>query len=83
MNKTPPVAERIPLTHARANLGKLARRAYISRDLFILEKDGIPLAGILGIEDVEDYLELKNPKLKKQIAKGHREYIKGLARPRR
>ena len=81
MGRITATVECIPLTEARASLGKLARRAYLGRELFILEKDGIPLAGILSIEDIEDYLDLKDPRLKKQIAKGYREYTQGLARP--
>ena len=55
----------IPITKARINLGQLAKRAHINKEYFILEKDGIPVIGIMDIDEFEDYLELQDPKLKK------------------
>src|SRR5713101_6764644 len=59
----------IAITKARVNLGQVVRRAHLNNEYFILEKDGIPIAGILGIAELEDYLELQNPALKEQIRK--------------
>jgi len=74
------IVHRIPLTKARINLGQVVRRAHINREYFILEKDGIPVAGIMSVEDLEDYLELREPALKKQIRKSSGEYHRGKAR---
>jgi len=74
------VVHRIPLTKARINLGQVVRRAHINREYFILEKDGIPVAGIMHVDDLEDYLELRDPTLKKQIGKSNAEYHRGKAR---
>jgi len=63
------VVHRIPLTRARINLGQVVRRARVNREYFILEKDGIPVAGIMNVDDLEDYLELQDPGVKKQIEK--------------
>lgn len=70
----------IPVTKARINLGSVLRQAYSQKKSFLLEKSGIPIAGILGIEDFEDWLELSNPSLKNDIQKGYREYKKGKAK---
>ncbi len=67
----------IPITHARINLGGVVRQAYLQKKTFILEKDGIPVAGILGIEDFEDWLEMSDPQLKRDIKKGYKEYMTG------
>jgi hypothetical protein len=75
-----PVVNRIPLTKARVNLGQVVRRAHINREYFILEKDGIPVVGIMHVEDLEDYLEQQDPALKDQINKSHQEYRRGKAR---
>lgn len=75
-----PVVHRIPITKARINLGQVVRRAHINRECFILEKDGIPVAGVLNVEDMEDYLELQDPALKNQISKSYQEYRRGKAR---
>lgn len=71
----------IPITKARVNLGQVVRRAHLNKEYFILEKDGIPVAGILGVDELEDYLELQNPKVKRQIHQSFREYQAGKARP--
>jgi hypothetical protein len=74
------VVHRIPITRARINLGQVVRRANVNREYFILEKDGIPVAGIMGADELEDYLELKDPGLKRQIRKSNQEYRRGKAR---
>jgi hypothetical protein len=75
-----PVVNRIPLTKARINLGQVVRRAHVNREYFILEKDGIPVAGLMHVDDLEDYLEQLDPSLKQQIKKSHQEYRRGKAR---
>lgn len=74
------IVHRIPLTRARINLGQVVRRAHVNREFFILEKDGIPVVGLMHVDDLEDYLELRDPALKKQIAKSNAEYRRGEAR---
>lgn len=74
MRKT---VHRMPITQARINLGQVARRAHVNREYFILEKDGIPVAGVLSAEELEDYLELQEPGLKAQIRKSNDEYRRG------
>jgi hypothetical protein len=74
------VVRRIPITKARINLGQVARRAHVNREYFILEKDGIPVAGILSADELEDYLELQEPGLKSQIRKSNQEYGRGKGR---
>ena len=71
---------RMPITQARINLGQVARRAHVNREYFILEKDGIPVAGVLSAEELEDYLELQEPGLKAQIRKSNAEYRRGKGR---
>ena len=49
-----PVVQRIPITKARMNLGELAKRAHVNGEYFILEKDGIPVIGIMDADELED-----------------------------
>lgn len=77
MTKT---VHRMAITKARINLGQVARRAHVNREYFILEKDGIPVAGVLSAEELEDYLELQEPGLKAQIRKSNEEYRRGKGR---
>ena len=61
------VVHRVPITRARINLGQVVRRVHVNREYFILEKGGIPVAGIMNADEMEDYLDLRDPGLKKQI----------------
>ena len=71
----------IPITKARINLGEVVRRVHLHKENFILEKGGIPVAALLDIDDFEDWLEMKDPKIKEQIRQGYEEYKKGKAVP--
>ena len=41
----------------------------------------LPIAGIMDIDDMEDWLELQDPEMQKQIAEGYKEYRQGRTRP--
>lgn len=71
----------IPITKARINLGSIVKRARLGKEYFVLEKDGYPVAGLMDIDDFEDFLESREPKIKKQIAKSYQEYKMGKIRP--
>lgn len=73
----------IPITKARINLGALVKRAHLNNEYFILEKDGIPVAGIMSADELEDYLELQDPKVRRDIAASNKEYRAGKSRPAR
>jgi hypothetical protein len=71
------MVHRLPITKARINLGAVAKRAFLQGDYFILEKDGIPIAGIMGADEMEDYLELHDPKVREDIRRSHKEFVAG------
>lgn len=71
------MVHRIAITKARINLGQIVRRAYINKERFILEKDGIPVAGLIGMDELDDLMEVNDPEIQKQIAKGYEEYLAG------
>jgi len=71
------MVNRLPLTKARVNLGALIRRVHNNKEHFILEKDGIPVAALLDVDEYEDYLDMQDPELKQQIKEGHKEYRQG------
>ena len=76
-----PMVTSIPITKARINLGALVKRVHLNKEYFILEKDGIPIAGLMDIDEFEDYLELKDPKIREHIRKSYQEYLTGKSRP--
>jgi hypothetical protein len=47
----------------------------LNGEYFILEENGIPEAGIMTVDDLEDYLDLQNPGLKRQIRKVTRSIV--------
>jgi hypothetical protein len=79
--QTPPLVKTIPLTKARINLGALVKRVHLNKEYFILEKDGIPIAGIMDIDEFEDWLELQDPKAREDIRRSNEEYLAGKSRP--
>ena len=74
------VVNRLPLTKARVNLGQVVRRVHVNREVFILEKDGIPVVGLMHVDDLEDYLEMQDGSVKEQIRTSAAEYRRGAAR---
>lgn len=72
---------RVPLTKARINLGSLIKRVHLGKEYIILEKDGIPVAGLMDVDELEDYLELRDPKVRRHIRKSTEEYLAGKSRP--
>ena len=75
------VIHHLPITKARVNLGQVAKRVRLNKEYFILEKDGIPIVGIMGADELEDYLELQDPKVKASIRKSNKERHAGKSRP--
>jgi len=75
------MVQRLPLTQARNSLGAVMKRVHLNKEYVILEKDGIPLAGVMDIDEFEDYLELQDPQVRAHIAKGRQELLAGKSRP--
>jgi PHD/YefM family antitoxin component YafN of YafNO toxin-antitoxin module len=78
---TKSVVHRLPLTKARVNLGQVVKRAHVNKEYFILEKDGIPVVGILDAEELEDYLELQNSKMRRAIEESNSDVAAGRTKP--
>jgi hypothetical protein len=81
LKKTTTVVSRMPITQARINLGQLAKRVHLNKEYFILEKDGIPVIGLMDAAELEDYLELQDSTAKEFIAESHKDYVAGRTRP--
>jgi PHD/YefM family antitoxin component YafN of YafNO toxin-antitoxin module len=71
----------LPITKTRINLGEIIRKVRLNKEYFIIEKDGYPVAGLMDIDEFEDYLDANDPKMKKKIRKSYGEYRAGKARP--
>jgi PHD/YefM family antitoxin component YafN of YafNO toxin-antitoxin module len=77
------MVHRLPLTKARINLGALVKRVHLNKEYVILERDGIPIAGLMDIDEFEDYLELQDPRAREDIHKSFEDYRAGRGRPAR
>ena len=75
------MVKHLPLTQARNSLGAVVKRVHLDKQYVILEKDGIPLAGVMDIDEFEDYLELLDPKVSRIIEEGRQQYLAGKSRP--
>jgi hypothetical protein len=72
---------RLPITKGRINLGQLAKRAHVNKEYFILEKDGIPVIGIMDADELVDYLELRDPGIRRIIRQSQQQHLAGKSRP--
>lgn len=79
--EAPATVHRLPITKARINLGQVVRRAHLNKEYFILERGGIPVAGIMDADELEDYLELRDPKIRRLIQKSNEDILAGRTRP--
>jgi len=79
--KRRPLVQHLALTQARHALGAVVQRVHLNKEYVILERDGIPLAGVMDIDEFEDYLELRDPKARGDIRRSTTEYRAGKSRP--
>jgi len=57
------------------------RAVNVEGDVVVLEKDGIPVAGLVDIDVLEDYLESRDPALRRRMRESMKAYRSGRARP--
>ena len=79
-NKRNITVNTIPITKAKYNLGALAKRVHLKKEYLILEKDGVPIIGIMDADELEDYLELQDPKARADIEKSNQDIRQGRTR---
>ncbi|MEK6285485.1 MAG: type II toxin-antitoxin system Phd/YefM family antitoxin [Acidobacteriota bacterium] len=80
-SRVTPAIRTIAMTKARNNLGNLVKRVHHNKEYFILEKDGVPVVAIMDIDEFEDYLELNDPKARREIEKSNEAIRAGRTRP--
>jgi len=72
---------RMPMTKARTQLGSLVRAVHVDGDVVVLEKDGIPVAGLVDIDALEDYLEARDPAMRRRMRASMKAHRSGRTRP--
>ena len=79
--KSAPVVTRLPFAKAQTELHRVARRAQRNKEYFILEEDGAPVIGIMDADELEDYLELRDPVVQRHIRESNEDVRAGRTRP--
>ena len=77
------MVQSLTISEARLKLEALVKRINLKKGYVILEKDGIPVAGIMDYDEFEDYLELQDPKVERHIKKSTEDFLAGRSRPAR
>ena len=77
---TTPTIHHLPITEARRNLGRLVRRLHKKGEYFVLVKDGIPVAALMDPDELDDYLDLQDPAIKKTLTQGEQDARHGKGR---
>ena len=66
-NPAKPIIHHLPITKARRNLGSLVRRLHKKGEYFVLVKDGIPVAALIHPDELDDYLDMQDPEIRKAV----------------
>lgn len=74
------MVQNLPIAEARTNLEALVKRIHLTKEYVILEKDGVPIAGIMDIDEFEDYLELQDQRVRQHVEKSTAEFRTGKSR---
>jgi len=77
----PPRVRHFPLTVARKGLGALLQQVHRKKDYVILERDGLPVAALMDVDEFEDYLELHDVRVRRDIRASAKEFREGKGRP--
>ncbi|MGH8645072.1 MAG: type II toxin-antitoxin system Phd/YefM family antitoxin [Gammaproteobacteria bacterium] len=77
----PPRVHHLPITKARINLGSVVKQVHLNKEYVVLEKDGIPIVALMDVDEFEDYLELQDPKVRRDIEISRKEYLASKSRP--
>ena len=77
---TTPTIHHLPITEARRNLGGLVRRLHKKGEYFVLVKDGIPVAALMDPDELDDYLDLQDPAIRKTLTQGEQDAQHGKGR---
>ena len=73
----------VQISQAKGSLGSLVKRVHRDKEYVILKDNGTPLAAVMDIDEFEDYLELNDPKVRRDIEQSTKEFREGKGRPGR
>ena len=74
---TSPLVRHLPLTKFRSQLGNVIRRVHRDKEYVVLERDGMPVAAVMDIDEFEDYLEVNDPVVRREIELSRKDFEAG------
>ena len=73
----------VQISKAKSSLNSLVKRVHRDHEYLILKDNGTPLAAVMDIDEFEDYLELNDPRVQRDIEQSTKEFREGKGRPAR
>jgi len=73
----------VQISKAKSSLNSLVKRVHRDHEYLILKDNGTPLAAVMDIDEFEDYLELNDPKVRRDIEQSTKEFREGKGRAAR
>ncbi len=71
----------VQISKAKISLNSLVKRVHRDHEYLILKDNGTPLVAVMDIDEFEDYLELNDPKVQRDIEQSTKEFREGKGRP--
>lgn len=67
----------ITAMQARKNFGDYLNKVSFGQQSFIIERQNAPMAALISIDELEDLLEINNPRIQEKINATEKEMEKG------
>ena len=71
----------VQISQAKGSLGSLVKRVHRDKEYVILKDNGTPLAAVMDIDEFEDYLEVNDPRVRREIELSNEDFRAGRFRP--
>src|SRR5438046_9487976 len=71
----------VQISKAKISLNSLVKRVHRDKEYLILKDNGTPLAAVMDIDEFEDYLEVNDPRVRKEIELSNEDFRQGRFRP--
>src|SRR5205807_7638384 len=73
----------VQISKAKVSLNSLVKRVHRDKEYLVLKDNGTPLAAVMDIDEFEDYLEVNDPRVRREIELSNRDIREGRTRPAR
>jgi len=71
------MTQTITVAQAQKQFGSYLTKVFSKKDKFIIEQKGEPIAALVSIDELEDLLEINNPKIRAEMQTTEGELYKG------